>query len=362
MIRILHIIGKMDRAGAETMLMNLYRNMDHNIIQFDFITFTAQEGDYDAEITQMGGRIIPILASNPVERMFKLQRFLRHNPEYKIVHAHTLLSNAFHLLAAKGAGVKHRISHSHSISNGKSGKIDRLYEKWAISINKHLATQKIACGKLAAHYLFGTTNGVWILPNGIDIDNTIAIAGESRNYIEKKFRDKGLKIIQVGRLNEVKNHYFSIKIAEELEKRSIDFTMYFIGQGPLENELKQEVKNKCLENRVKFLGVRSDIPQFMSSADYMIFPSLFEGFGVVLVESQAVGLAAIASNHVPKEADFDLGLVEFLSLESVNNWVDRLLASRKSESDKKVIANTLKSQGFDAATNAQKLSQVYRGL
>lgn len=362
MIRVLHVVGKMDRAGAETMLMNLYRNIDRTQVQFDFITFTDETGDYDAEITQMGGKIIPILANNPVERMIKLRQFIKQNPQYKIVHAHTLLSNAFHLLAAKGAGVKHRISHSHTISNGKLGKIDKLYEKWAISINKHLATQKIACGALAAHYLFGTAKNVWILPNAINIDNTMTIARQSRNYIEQRLNSKGLKIIQVGRLNKVKNHIFSIKVAEELEQRGIEFTMYFIGQGPLENELKQEVKNKCLENRVKFLGVRSDIPQLMSSADYMIFPSLFEGFGVVLVESQAVGLAAIASNHVPKEADFDLGLVKFLSLDSVNDWVDSLLKPKPLTPIEEEISEVLKQKGFDAFTNAKELTEFYKSF
>ena len=114
MIRVLHIIGKMDRAGAETMLMNLYRNIDRSEIQFDFVTFTNQEGDYDAEIIRLGGRIIPILASNPINRMLKLQKFLKQNPEYRIVHAHMLLINAFHLLAAKVASIKNRIFYSHS--------------------------------------------------------------------------------------------------------------------------------------------------------------------------------------------------------------------------------------------------------
>ena len=362
MIRVLHIIGKMDRAGAETMLMNLYRHIDLSQIQFDFVTFTNEEGDYDAEIIKLGGKIIPILANNPIERMFKLQRFLKQNPKYKIVHAHTLLSNAFHLLAAKGANVKHRISHSHSISNDKSSRLDKLYEKWATITNKHVANQKIACGDLAAHYLFDTSQDVWLLPNAIDIASTMKIASQSRNYIEKKFNNKGLKIIQVGRLNKVKNHIFSINIAEELEQRGIEFTMYFIGQGPLEIDLKQEVENRLLENRVKFLGVRSDITELMASADYMIFPSLFEGFGVVLVESQAVGLTAIASNYVPKEADFGLGLVDFLSLDSVNNWVDHILMMEVSTPNDTKISNVLKERGFNAAINAQELSKFYKSL
>lgn len=361
-IRVLHIIGKMDRAGAETMLMNLYRNIDRSEIQFDFVTFTDEVGDYDVEITKLGGKIIPILASNPIERMLKLHKFLRQNPEYEIVHAHTLLSNAFHLLAAKGAGVKHPISHSHNTSNGHSSRVKKIYEKWALIINRRLAIHKIACGKLAAQYLFGTTKDVMILQNAVDIDAMVDVASLSLDYIEKNFENKGLKIVQVGRLNKVKNHIFSINVAEELEQRGIEFTMYFIGQGPLEIYLKQEVENKHLKSRVKFIGVRSDVTELMASADYMIMPSLHEGFPVVLVESQVTGLKSIVSDRVSDEVDLNIGLVEFLSLNSVKYWVDRLSLPRKLDVSEKFIVDSLKLQGFDARTNAKKLSEFYKSL
>lgn len=359
MIRVLHVIGKMDRAGAETMLMNLYRNMDHSVIQFDFITFTEQEGDYDAEITELGGKIIPILASNPIERMFKLQKFLRQNPEYKIVHAHTLLSNAFHLLAAKGAGVKHRISHSHNTSNGKSSIIKNIYEKWALITNNSLANHKIACGQQAAEYLFGTSKGVWILPNAVDIKKMMTVASRSRDYISQEFKDNDVKILQIGRLIEVKNHQFSIQVAEALKKRGIDFTIYFVGQGPLENALKKQVKKRNLEDKIVFLGLRTDITELMASADYMIMPSFHEGFPVVLVESQAVGLTSIVSNRISSEVDLKLGLVEFLPINTIEVWVDRLLENNVQGFRESEIISTLQSNGFDVCSNAYNLSKIY---
>lgn len=361
-LRVLQVVGKMDRAGAETMLMNLYRNIDHSQIQFDFVTFTDQKADYDAEIIELGGRIIPILANNPIERMLKLQRFLKNNPEYKIVHAHMLLSNAFHLLAAKGAGIKHRISHSHSTSSRRYSKIGKLYKKWALIINRQIATDKIACGKLAAQYLFGTTKDVLILPNAVDIDSMIATANRSTDYIEDNFDSNGIKLIQVGRLNEVKNHQFSLKIVEQLVKRKVDFTLYIVGQGPLEDELKQRVQQKSLTNHVKFLGIRTDITELMASADFMIMPSLHEGFPVVLVESQAVGLRSIISNKVSSEVDLGLELVDFLPIESTDIWVDYLLKPRSEKPTEKTVSCTLKKRGFDAVTNSQKLTQKYLSL
>ncbi|WP_333954952.1 glycosyltransferase [Psychrobacter sp. S4(2024)] len=360
--RILQIVGKMDRAGAETMLMNLYRHIDRTQIQFDFITFAGEAGDYDGEIIELGGKITPIIANNPIERMLKLQRFLRQHPEYEIVHAHMLLSNAFHLLSAKGAGVKHRISHSHSTSNGQSNTVKKIYEKWALFTNRKVATYKIACGELAAKYLFGTSKEVWLLPNAVDIKKMIGVADKSRNYISRELGDNGIKIIQVGRLNEVKNHQFSLKIAEQLKNRHIDFALYIVGQGPLEDDLKQQVKDRSLENNIKFLGVRTDITELMASADYMIMPSLHEGFPVVLVESQTVGLMALVSDQVSTEVDLGLGLVKFLPLASVNDWANSLINLQTTKPNKQEITNSMKVHGFDVATNAATLTQFYINL
>lgn len=362
MIRILHIIGKMDRAGAETMLMNLYRHIDRTQIQFDFVTFTNEAGDYDREIRELGGRIIPVLANNPIKRMLKLQQFIKTHPEYEIVHAHTLLSNAFHLLAAKSAGVKYRISHSHSTSNSYSSPARKVYEKWALITNRRVATHKIACGNLAAEYFFGTTKGIWLLPNAVDIKKMSEVAKRSVDYINQEFNDSGLKIIQVGRLTEVKNHQFSLEIAKELKKRKVDFTIYIVGQGPLEDQLKQQVRDKLLDDSVKFLGLRTDITELMAGADYMIMPSLYEGFPVVLVESQAVGLTAIVSDQVSIEVDLGVRLVEFLPINTITSWVDRLLASKKLNINEKNILDLLKLQGFDASTNAKELSNFYKNL
>lgn len=360
--RILHIVGKMDRAGAETMLMNLYRNIDRSQIQFDFVTLTSEAGEYDAEILELDGRIVPIVASHPIKRMLLLKRFLKQHPEYKIVHAHMLLSNAFHLLAARAAGVENRISHAHSTSNGKSNIIKKAYEKWALLTNRKISTHKIACGKLAAQYLFGTTDEVWLLPNAVNIEQMIAVANNSRNYINQELNSNGLKIIQVGRLSEVKNHQFSLNIAEELKNRDIDFTLYIVGQGSLDSNLKQKVKAQSLTNNIKFLGVRSDVTELMASADFMIMPSLYEGFPVVLVESQAAGLKAIVSDQVSIEVDLGLGLIEFLPFDSIDDWVERLINPKIPRPTEKEILDSLKKHSFDAITNAAKLTHFYVNL
>lgn len=359
-IRVLHIVGKMDRAGAETMLMNLYRNIDREQVQFDFITFTTDQGDYDEEILALGGKIFPIIANNSIERMFKLTSFLKQHSEYQIIHAHQLLNNAFHLLAAKQAGIPHRIAHSHNTSNGKMGVMKKIYEKWALKIINKTVTSKIACGELAAKYLFGSTTDVMILPNSVNCQQMVEKAKENRNFISENFNEEGLKIIQVGRLNTVKNHKFSLKIAEELKKRNIDFTLYIIGQGPLESSLKQEIQTKLLSNNVKMLGIRSDITELMASADFMIMPSLHEGFPVVLVESQVVGLHTLVSDRVSAEVDFGLGLIHFLSITSEKEWVDYLETPTKSPLSNDIICQKIQEAGFDVIENANSLLSFYK--
>lgn len=362
-IRVLHIVGKMDRAGAETMLMNLYRHIDRTKVQFDFITFTTQKGDYDEEIVSLGGKIFPISAKNSIQRMLNLKRFLKQNQHYKIVHAHMLLNNAFHILAAKMAGVRNIISHAHSTSNGKSGFIASSYAAFSLYVNKNLATHKIACGKEAAEYLFGGTQNVWLLNNAINLKNYAQIAATSENYWQEiQSGIKGLKIIQVGRLNEVKNHDFSLKVAKQLREQGVDFIFFIVGQGPLQHIIFEKIKTYGLQENVKMLGLRSDVAQLMAGADVMLMPSLHEGFPVVLVESQAIGLVSILSDSIAKEVDLNLGLIEFLPLNNLDEWVASLTKQQPKPLCQEKIYQCMSDRGFDVQKNALDVLSFYQNL
>lgn len=361
MKRILHIIGKMDRAGAETMLMNLYRHIDRSKVQFDFITFTYDKGDYDDEIIAMGGKIIPIVAKDSISRMFKLQKFLKTHPEYQIIHSHVLLNNAFHLIAAKSAGIKHRISHSHNTSNGADSKLKKLYEIWAKKTIQKLATYRIACGVEAAQYLYGTADDVLILNNAIDLKKYADVATTQKSYWDNVLPHKGLRLIQVGRLTEVKNHEFSLKIAHALKERGFDFTFFIVGQGGLENKILGLIKEYGLSENVHLLGIRDDVPELMAGADLMLMPSLHEGFPVVLVESQAIGLKSVIANTISQEVDLGVNLIEFKDISLANDWIDYLLKFRKPKQLDNVV-DILSQRSFDIKKNADILTQLYRGM
>ena len=357
MKRILHIIGKMDRAGAETMLMNLYRHIDRSKVQFDFVTFTTDKGDYDDEILSLGGKIVPIVAKDSLGRMGKLYRFLKSHPEYNIVHSHVLLNNAFQLTAASLAGVKMRISHSHNTSNGGKGAIVSAYEKLAKKTINRLATHKIACGSEASTYLYGDDDNVIILPNAVDVKAIQKTVNESRK--NSPFDSNIINIIQVARFMPVKNHAFVLDIAAALQAKQTNFVIHFVGDGQLRTQIEEQVTNRKLTDHIKFWGLRTDVIELMANADLMILPSLHEGFPVVLVESQAAGLPTLVADKVAKEVDLGLGLVEFLSLENAEIWAGKISKFQKITILNDIILNNFKVKGFDIYKNAQYLEQLY---
>ena len=359
--RILHIIGRMDRAGAETMLMNLYREIDRSKFQFDFIYFTTERCDYDDEIELLGGHIICIGSPNPISRFLVLLKVLKKG-DWSIVHAHTLFSSGLYLLAAKLAKVPMRLAHSHNTSDANSGSIvGRSYQnvmRWLLS---WVPTGYLACGTSAAEYLFPTSTNVEIIPNAIDINQFINAQGCIVRK-ELNIRKDKLIILQVGRLTPVKNHTYSVKIAAALRDAGVNFQMLFVGTGPEQQAIDTIISQFELEEYVLLLGLREDIPELMAASDLMLMPSLHEGFPVVLVESQAAGLPAVIASTITSEVDLDIGLVHFIDLDAnPEEWVSKI---RSAAQTAKVSAESrlkaLESRGFSANAGAERLMTVYK--
>jgi glycosyltransferase EpsF len=367
MQRILHIVGKMDRAGAETMIMNLYRNIDRTQLQFDFLVFADVKGDYDDEIKTLGGIIHKISSGNPIRRMWALRKLLVENPIYTVVHSHTLLSSAFHLTAVKIAGVRYRIAHAHS-TNDASNKslIGKIYKIISIKIIDSIATHYISCGQEASNFLFPNNPKVLFLPNAVDTVAYFKISTLNQDYLNQAFNlpKKCIKIIQVGRLIKVKNHFFSIYLAKKMKEREIDFKMFFVGQGNLEKSIKEYVLRENLSDEIILTGIRTDIPEMMAGADIMLLPSFHEGFPVVMVEAQTIGLPTLVSDKVSSEVDLGLGLVGFNSLDSdLDVWIDRLLAAvHEPKLQKEDFLEILSDKGFDCKENAKMMQNLYNTI
>ncbi len=371
MKRIVHIVGSMNRAGAETMIMNLYRNIDSNNYQFDFVYFTSNICDFDEEILKRGGIIYRVTSGKSssfktILRYYKYFLLLRSLKSDHSVHSHMNINNSVYLFIAYLAGVKNRISHSHG-SEGKyhQGFIRKLYKSFSFTFIKIFATNYLACGELAGNYLYPKVDKskVVLLPNAIDIEGFAKHRLINRNYI-RNFLDINENVIiitQIGRLSKVKNHTFSLDVLKWLKNSEVKFHFAIIGGGELKEELEKLVLAKGLEKEVSFLGVRSDVPELLSGSDCLLMPSLHEGFPVVLVESQAIGLPSLISSSISNEVDLELGLVEFASLnDPLSIWEEKLKTLIKmGEVDQNLRLKILTEKGFNILESVKKLEQVY---
>lgn len=358
-IRVLQVVTHMNRGGLETMLMNYYRNIDRNKIQFDFLTHRPEneKKDYDDEIRSLGGKIYHMPVLNPFSPGYKksLDRFFKEHKEYKIVHSHLDCLSAYPLKAAKKNGVPVRIAHSHNTSQEKNLKyLIKDYSKKQIP---KYATHLFACGKEAGQWMFGK-HKFQIMNNAIDAKKFI-YNEEIRKQKRKELgvEDKFL-IGHVGRFNLQKNHEFLIDIFYEISKREPKSVLLLVGNGELEQTIKNKVQTLKLEEKVIFYGISEQIYEILQAVDAFVFPSLFEGLGIALVEAQAAGIESFASlDVIPQEAKVT-ELCHFISLDkSPKQWAEDILKKQNYKRTNTYIE--IKKHGYDIEENVKKLEEFY---
>lgn len=361
-IRIAQIVGKWLGGGVEAVVMNYYRHIDHSKVQFDFICDDDSTNIPYDEIEKLGGKVILI---PPYQKVFKYQKELRRvlrEGKYKIVHSHINTLSVFPLYAAKKVGVPVRIAHSHSTTNKKEWK-KNLLKQVLRPFSKKYATNYMCCSELAGRWLFGDKaydeGKVYLLNNAIDLD---------KFKYDKKIRDKkrkelGIKedaivIGHIGRFVAQKNHTFLIDIFNQFHKKEKNSILLLAGQGPLQEEIKNKVRELGLDDSVRFLGQRNDANELYQAFDVFLLPSLYEGLPVVGVEAQASGLLCFFSDDMTKETKV-LDSTVFMSLSNTSEeWTGEILTNLK---DYKRIntKNEVSDNGFDIEIEARKLEKYY---
>lgn len=322
MKRVLHVVNSMNRGGQETLIMNLYRHIDRSKVQFGFLVTDPSEGDYDKEILGMGGEIFKV---EPAEREIrhitpflqcrKMSKALRKlRKKYDIVHFHNhhAYSSLLELVAAGSAGIRRVILHSHNTS-GPNVRVHKLVRP----LLKFFNIERLACSKEAADWMFGRGgDGVEIINNAVDRE-AFAYNPEARARMRAEFgfAEDAKVVLHVGRFNYQKNHRFLLEIFKSMHRRDNRCRLVLVGRGELEDEIRGLVKAGGLEDVVIFAGIRSDIPDLMSGSDLFLFPSLFEGLPVVLVEVQVNGLRCVCSDVISGEVRCS-GRIVAQSLES----------------------------------------------
>lgn len=363
MLKVLHYVSVMDRGGQETFIMNLFRKIDRNRIHFDFLCGENRQGDFDEEIYALGGHIHyckPVKHKGQLKHligMLCLVKQLREMDDaYDVFHIHThhAFSAVLSVIAAKLAGVKTVVVHSHNTST--------QYHLTAHAVSRKLlkcfSICRFACSQAAGEWMFGDSTFT-VIHNGLDVD-TFRFDSQKRAEVRKELGWEGKKIVgHVGRFNGQKNHVFLIEIFAELHARMQDAYLVLIGKGELEEELKKRVEEKGLSNAVIFLGVRSDVQRLYQGMDLLLFPSLFEGLSVVLVEAQASGLSCLISDTISPESVFIENVIQKSLQDPASDWAEICMQFLKSEGERKDTSVALRNAGYDMAELANKLENIY---
>lgn len=363
-IRIAQIMGKMNSGGVESVVMNYYRNIDKNKVQFDFIVDKDSQNIPREEIEDMGGKIILVPPyKNIVSYMNILKNTLRKG-NYKIVHSHLNALSVFPLYAARVSKVPIRIAHSHSTSNKKEWK-KNIMKNILRPFSKVNATHYFCCSELAGRWLFGDKaynyGNVKLINNAIDVDKFI-YNEEIRDKIRKEIKvENKLVIGHVGRFVEQKNHIGLIDIFNEIYKINPDSVLLLAGDGPLLGYIRDKVNSLNLTDAVKFLGVRKDINNIMQGIDVFLLPSLYEGLPVVGVEAQASGSLCILSSNMTKETKV-IETTKFLDIyDEPKEWAKSILEEYKKFKRKDTKQEIINSN-FEIKSEAKKLQNDYLEL
>lgn len=363
-IRVINSVSCMDRAGQETLLMNILRNINRNEFQYDFVCSKTKKGDYDEEIYQLGSNIlyledkkwIKIKYLSHFNTMIKEYRFFRNHKEYHIYHIHNYhaFSSFLQIIGAKLAGVKNIYLHSHN-TNAPHPKLHLLFR----FLCNRLKINRLACSEAAARWMYGSKwKEARVIKNGIILDNFRY--NSSWRELRKEFgvNDDTLLVGHVGRFNYQKNHKFLLEIFSKIVQKKSNSKMVLIGTGELEKEIKESILNLNLNDKVILAGSRSDVNKWLSCFDVMLFPSLHEGLSVVLVEAQAAGLPCVVSDTNSEEVILT-EYIKFLSLElPADQWADEVLA--ESSRVRRSTTDDLRNKGYDIVETTHVLENMYR--
>lgn len=363
MIRVLHSVSNMNRAGIETMLMNYYRHIDRTKIQFDFLCNKEKSGAYDEEIKRLGGNIYHSPGLNPL-KWFKYQKMMKQlfheHSEIKIVCSH---NGAFSLqaqLAAKKNNIKHRITHVHGTKIDINLKLPLklLYKPFL----KTTSNYYWGCGKDAINYYFGNNiikaNNYRIIKNAIEIEDYI-YNKEKRDFIRKKYNLEDKFVIgNVARFMKQKNHTFMLDLFKVILSKKPNSILMLLGDGELQKKMKDKAKELGIEKSVIFAGNVDNVNEMYQAMDVFILPSLFEGLPVVGIEAQTAGLKCFMSDTITKEVAITDN-IQFLSLkgESVEKWANTILSYENYE--RKDMSKEIIEAGYSITKEAKKLEEIY---
>lgn len=364
-IRVLHVIGSMNRGGAEAMIMNLYRNIDRSKVQFDFLVHTTEKAAYDDEILALGGRIYHIIAFTGVNvRHYyrECDRFFEEHPEFSVVHGHIGSSATFYLKAAKRHGI-FTIAHSHNTKAGDRSLHSLAYSLYSYPV-RYIADFLFGCSTEAGRDRYGKkkvrTPKYKTFPNAIETAMFLfdpVIRGELRTQFG--FGERDFVIGTVGRITAQKNPDFIYTLFEKIVSTDSGFKCVWVGTGEREAECREKLRHSGFGDKVIMTGLRSDVNELLQAFDCFVLPSLYEGLPVVAIEAQTAGLPCLLANTISRESEVS-HLVQWLPIDrGVDVWADKIMELKFSSPKRESPLDEIKKAGYDICETANWLCSFY---
>lgn len=356
-IRIAQVMGKMNGGGVEAVVMNYYRHIDKERIQFDFLVDADSSQIPSDEIESLGGRIFEVPPySHPIAYQKSL-RSLFGEEGWSVVHSHINALSVFSLRAAKKSGVPIRIAHSHNTS-GKGEHVRNVIKNILRLFANVYPTHRFACSEHAGRWLFGR-KPYTVVHNAVELSKFVFDADVRRGLREELSISADTVVIgHAGRFMPQKNHSFLLEAFAGLCRSRDDCVLLCVGDGPLLEDMKQKAVALGIADKVLFTGYRNDLYRFYQAFDVFVLPSLYEGLGMVAIEAQCAGLPCLLSDAVPSEADVT-GTVQFLSVEDPSTWTDAL---SHFEAGARLLVNEECFSCYDIDLAAQRVMTLYEEM
>lgn len=359
-IRVCHVISKIAYGGVQNTLFNYSKFVDNKKVIFDYVVYDEGDKNLENEVLKSGSRIHRVSHINNKKKYKKdLEKLFIEN-EYDIVHVHSNFKNLTALRAAKKAKVKTRISHSHSTYKARNALNKAMRVVFKILIGFY-ATHFLGCTEEANIWLHGKRKGTskraFILNNAVDQKRFLFSELEREKFRKAlNVKEEEKLLIHIGTLSENKNQAFIIKILETTQQEK--FKLLLVGTGPEEKKLKEYVQDKIIKDKIIFFGNSNNVSGLLSSADVLVFPSIYEGLSLVLVEAQANGIPIVASNTISKKSDIT-GSIVFLPLDkNIELWTQNILKAKRTTID---IKQKIIDAGYDLENEGARLTNFYLG-
>lgn len=365
-MRVLQVIGAMDRGGAETVIMNLYRSMDRDKVQFDFLVHEQRRCDYDDEIEALGGRIYRLpryTIANGREYRRLCRRHFQEHPEHQVVHGHIGSCAGIYLDEAKRAG-RATVLHSHAQNYERFPKqqVFNLLVRPSLKVSDYF----LACSPEAGRDRFGRAimDGprCRVMPNGVDAGMYACSAEEHRQAKAELGLSDCLVVGHVGRFIEVKNHRFLLKAFAAMLEEEPSCKLLLLGRGPLEDQVRAQAAELGIEQSVVFCGVRDDVPRYLKAFDLFVFPSVLEGLPMATVEAQAAGVPCLFSTGVPESAVASRFAKRLDLSDGERAWASCALEQVGLPFDRSLGAEDVRDSGYDIGQTASWLADLYSDL